>query len=181
MNIIAFTGAGISKSAGIPTFEEVPNLKQKLSVDFKEKYPQEFYDAMFNLVNSVRDKEPTKAHKALAEYDIPIITMNVDCLHTKAGSKQVYEIHGNYREDNIVLYGQEMHHVEDVLTLIIQISKEYKEEAIFLIIGTSMQTAFAHTLAQLATQLGMRIHIIDKNADEEVPIFLKENVIKIDK
>lgn len=43
MKVIAFTGAGISKSAGIPTFEEVEGLKSKLSVEFKEEHPQEFY------------------------------------------------------------------------------------------------------------------------------------------
>ena len=32
MKVVAFTGAGISKSAGIPTFEEVSGIKEKLSV-----------------------------------------------------------------------------------------------------------------------------------------------------
>ncbi|MBR5555692.1 hypothetical protein IKU74_06755 [bacterium] len=118
MKIIAFTGAGISKSAGIPTFEEIPGIKEKLSVEFKEQYPKEFKDAIDLLINNVKDREPTKAHKILAELDIPIITMNVDNLHTKAGSKNVIELHGNYFEDNIVLYGQEMHDSNKAIKLI---------------------------------------------------------------
>ena len=109
MKIIAFTGAGISKSAGIPTFEEIPGIKEKLSIDFKENNPKEFEKAITLLKSNVKDKEPTKAHKILAELDIPIITMNVDNLHTRAGSQNVIELHGNYLQDNIVLYGQEMH------------------------------------------------------------------------
>ena len=39
--MVAFTGAGISKSAGIPTFEEIEGIKEKLSVEFKETNPKE--------------------------------------------------------------------------------------------------------------------------------------------
>lgn len=179
MNIIAFTGAGISKAAGIPTFEEVPNLKDKLSVEYKKSNPVDFFETMETLISSVKDKEPTKAHKALAALPIPIITMNIDCLHQKAGSKLVLELHGNYRKENIVLYGENIHNAEAVINLIIQIAgkaKLYDEESFFLVIGTSMQTAFANSLVGIAEKFGMTIHFINENADEEVPKFIKEHV-----
>ncbi len=66
MKVVALTGAGISKSAGIPTFEEIPNLKDKLSVEFKQSNPKAFNEAMNLLKDNVKDKEPTLAHKALA-------------------------------------------------------------------------------------------------------------------
>ena len=179
MNIIAFTGAGISKSAGIPTFEEIPNLKNKLSVEFKKEHPKEFQEAIDSLVNAVKDKEPTIAHYALATLPIPIITMNIDGLHKKAGSRLVYEIHGNYEKENIVLYGQDIHHIQDVVNLMLKTASEARldnQKAIFLVIGTSMQTQFACTIAGMAERLGMEVHFINENADIEVPKFIYERV-----
>lgn len=179
MKIVAFTGAGISKSAGIPTFEEIPEIKDKLSIEFKENNPKEFEEAINLLKTNVANKKPTKAHNILAELQIPIITMNVDHLHTKAGSQNVIELHGNYIEDNIVLYGQEMHNSDKVIQLIkdtAKSAKENNEEAILLVIGTSMQTAFANILVFIARANKMKDLYIDKNADEEVEQFF--NLIK---
>ena len=176
MKAVAFTGAGISKSAGIPTFDEYPELRGKLSVEFKLKHPKEFNEAKMLLVNNVKDKEPTKAHKILAKLQIPVITMNIDNLHRKAGSKKVIEIHGNYLSDNIVLYGQDMHDSEDALTLVIKTAREAQknnENAVLLIIGTSMQIAFVHVLVWAANQYGMKDLYIDKDADTEVEQFFK--------
>ena len=176
MNIVAFTGAGISKSAGIPTFLDIPGIKDKLSVEFKNEHPQEFEEAINLLKNNVKDKEPTKAHKILAKLNIPIITMNVDNLHNLAGSKEVIEIHGNYLKDNIVLYGQEMHDSDKAIALIGKIARKAKEneqEAYLLFIGTSMQTAFANYMALLAESLGIKTLYIDKDADSEVEEFFK--------
>jgi NAD-dependent deacetylase len=177
MKVIAITGAGISKSAGIPTFEEVPHLKEKLSVSYKEKYPNDFKRAINLLKNNVKDKKPTKAHLALAKYNIPIITMNVDGLHTKAGSKNVIEIHGNAEKDNIVLYGQNILRSQDCLELL----KSTKEQAIkdnekvtLLVIGTSMQTQFPNGIVEIAEYMKIDVKTINKNADEEVPKFLDE-------
>ena len=181
MKIVALTGAGISKSAGIPTFEEVPHLKEKLSVEFKEAHPEEFNEAINLLKTNVIGKEPTKAHYALAEADIPIITMNIDSLHTKADSKIVYEIHGSVEQDNIVLYGQSIHYELQSKRLVWQTAMEAEEryeKSLFLIIGSSMQTAFAHHLLYLAVSSGMQIHYINENADEEVPKFLADNLTK---
>ena len=86
----------------------------------------------------------------------------------------IIELHGNYIEDNIVLYGQEMHNPDKAIDLIKKIAKEAKEEgkkAILLIIGTSMQTAFANVLVLIARANGMKDLYIDKNADEEVEEF----------
>ena len=179
MEIVAFTGAGISKSAGIPTFEEVEGLKEKLSVDFKESHPQEFENAINQLKNSVKDKEPTIAHKALADLQIPIITMNVDCLHKKAGSRVCYQIHGNYKDDNIVLYGQDILFRDESINLVMQTArhaKKFGEDALLLVIGTSMQTMFANILVWVAKEEGMEVHYINENADVEVPKFLSEHV-----
>lgn len=174
MKFVVFTGAGISKSAGIPTFEEIPGIKEKLSVDFKESNPKEFEEAINLLKSNVKDKEPTKAHKTLAKLGLPIITMNVDNLHTKAGSQDVIELHGNYLKDNVVLYGQEMHGSDKAIKLIqdtAKLAKGNNEEAFLLIIGTSMQTAFANILVLIARANGMKDLYIDKNADEEVEQF----------
>lgn len=180
MKIIVFTGAGISKSAGIPTFEEIPGIKNKLSIDFKKSNPEEFEEAINLLKSNVKDKEPTKAHKILAELKLPIITMNVDNLHTKAGSKNVIELHGNYVKNNIVLYGEEMHDSDKAIKLIqetARVAKENNESAILLVIGTSMQTAFANILVLIARANGMRDLYIDNNADKEVEQFF--NLVNI--
>ena len=176
MNIVAFTGAGISASAGIPTFLDIPGIKEKLSVEFKNEHYKEFEEAINLLKNNVKDKEPTKAHKILAKLDIPIITMNVDNLHNLAGSKEVIEIHGNYLKDNIVLYGETMHDSDKAIALIGRIAREAKEkneEGYLLFIGTSMQTAFANYMALLAESLGIKTLYIDKDADREVEEFFK--------
>lgn len=179
MKVVAFTGAGISKSAGISTFLDMPNEKVKFSVEFRDAHPVEYQEAKLARVKMFEGKEPTIAHYALAELSIPIITMNIDNLHRKAGSKLVYEIHGNYRTDNVVLYGEDIHYREDSINLIIQTARQAKlegEEATLLVIGTSMQTVFAHVLVWVAEQYGMKVHYINDNADENVPKFLYENV-----
>jgi NAD-dependent deacetylase len=132
------------------------------------------------LIDSVKDKEPTQAHKALADLQIPIITMNIDCLHQKAGSRVVLQIHGDYKNNNVVLYGEDIHYREESINLIIQTAKQAKAEndkAILLVIGTSMQTVFANILTEIAKQYGMQVHYINSNADQEVPTFLKTHVI----
>lgn len=40
--IVAFTGAGISKASGVPTFEEMGDLRYKLSRDFLITIPKNF-------------------------------------------------------------------------------------------------------------------------------------------
>lgn len=175
MKIVALTGAGISKSAGIPTFEEIKGLKSKLSVEFKDAHPNEFQEAIDLLKDNVKDKEPTKAHRVLAKMNIPIITMNVDGLHQKAGSKVVYELHGNYQKNNIVLYGQEILCKNEAINLILKTAidaKNNNEEAILLVIGTSMQTTFPIYLTWLANERGMQVCYINQNADEEVLNFI---------
>lgn len=182
MKIVVFTGAGISKSAGIPTFEEIEWIKERLSVEFKENHPKEFEEAINLLKNNVKDKEPTKAHKILAKLQLPVITMNVDNLHTKAGSKNVIEIHGNYINDNIVLYGQDMHDSDKAIKLIqdtAKLAKENNEQAILLVIGTSMQTIFANILVLIARAHGMKDLYIDKNADDEVEQLFKLSGYKL--
>jgi NAD-dependent SIR2 family protein deacetylase len=54
MKIVAFTGVGISKSAGIPTFK---GIKEKLSVEFRDNNPEEFESAINKLREMLKDKD----------------------------------------------------------------------------------------------------------------------------
>lgn len=117
--LIFFTGAGISVESGIPTFQEQPGIRDKLTRDFANEHSEEYRDTIRSMVNCCENANPNAAHLAIAELiDCPVITMNVDGLHTKAGSSNVIEIHGTLptREmleeydfpltyDGIVLYG----------------------------------------------------------------------------
>lgn len=102
--LVVFTGAGISKESGIPTFRDDNGMwskydaKKLASVVGFEEDPQavlEFYNARRkNLI----EVEPNHAHKVLAElenmYNVTIITQNVDNLHERAGSSHVIHLHG---------------------------------------------------------------------------------------
>lgn len=105
--IVFFGGAGVSTDSGIPDFRSQDGLyKQKypyppeeiLSRRFFFNKPDEFYKFYKDKMNCL-GYEPNIAHIKLAELEKrgklkAIITQNIDGLHQKAGSKNVYELHG---------------------------------------------------------------------------------------
>ena len=112
-SIVFFGGAGVSTESGIPDFRSVDGLyNQKydyppetiLSHTFFIKRPSEFYRFYRDkiLIDGV---EPNTTHKKLAELEKAgklkaIVTQNIDGLHQKAGSKEVYEIHGTVAKNH---------------------------------------------------------------------------------
>ena len=76
--ILAFTGAGISRASGIPTFGEQPDIRSYLTRDFAEIYPNQYKEVIRKLQETCAAAAPNDAHLAIAEYDITVITMNVD-------------------------------------------------------------------------------------------------------
>ncbi|CCJ33470.1 MULTISPECIES: Sir2 family NAD-dependent protein deacetylase [Caloramator] len=76
MNLVALTGAGISKASGIPTFNEMGNLREKLSRSFFQNNPEEFYKILIEMKEKIERAEPNPAHIALAKYNVPIVTWN---------------------------------------------------------------------------------------------------------
>lgn len=109
-NIVFFGGAGVSTESNIPDFRSSSGI---YSTENKQKYPpemilshsffmnhsEEFYD-FYKAKMIYKDAKPNDAHIALAELEKrgklkAVITQNIDGLHTKAGSKNVLEIHGS--------------------------------------------------------------------------------------
>ena len=106
---IALTGAGISVESGIPDFRSAGGLWEKFdpaeyaTIDAFRANPEKVWEMLRILIGNLKDARPNPAHIALAEmeklgYLHAIITQNVDSLHQKAGSKNVIELHGNFRE-----------------------------------------------------------------------------------
>ena len=102
--LVVLTGAGISAESGINTFRDADGLWEGHDV-MKVATPQgfaanpslvlEFYNQRRRELLKVK---PNKAHVNLVElekdFDVEIITQNVDNLHEKAGSKNITHLHG---------------------------------------------------------------------------------------
>ena len=181
--VIFFTGAGISVDSGIPTFQEQPGIRDKLTREFANKYPEEYRRTIESMLNSCENAEPNIAHKAIAETGFPVITMNVDKLHTKAGSKNVIEIHGILptreelnKEDfpltykGIILYDDIAPEYETAIKLVK--SLEY-DNSYFVIVGTSFYTGISEQLYKIAKQRRAKIVIVNDDASKRVPIICK--------
>jgi NAD-dependent deacetylase len=110
-NIVVLTGAGISTESGIPDFRSPGGIWSKFdsatfSSNILYRDPERFYRSSLKLLEflySIKNAKPNKAHLILAKmeaegYISSIITQNIDGLHYKAGSKKVYEVHGNLEE-----------------------------------------------------------------------------------
>ena len=117
--IVFFGGAGVSTESGIPDFRSVDGLyNQKIeyppetiiSHSFYERRPEYFFrfyrEKMLPL-----DFEPNITHKVLARWEqegrlLAVVTQNIDGLHQKAGSKNVYELHGSVLRNYFVRCGR---------------------------------------------------------------------------
>ncbi len=102
--LVVFSGAGISAESGIPTFRDANGMWGKYdamklaSVGGFEEDPQAVLDFYNARRKNLLEVEPNHAHHVLADmekqYDVTIITQNVDNLHERAGSSKVIHLHG---------------------------------------------------------------------------------------
>jgi NAD-dependent deacetylase len=107
---VALTGAGISTPSGIPDFRSPDsgvwrnaNPMEVATIYAFRHRPQAFYDWIRPLARLTLAAQPNAAHLALAEMETrgllkSVITQNIDMLHTRAGSKTIYEVHGHLRQ-----------------------------------------------------------------------------------
>jgi NAD-dependent deacetylase len=108
--LTVLTGAGISAESGLKTFRDADGLWENHSIEevatpsaFRNNpvLVWKFYKQRFAQLNEVK---PNPAHYALVDLEkflqdnFYLITQNVDNLHTQAGNKQVYEMHGTLLE-----------------------------------------------------------------------------------
>lgn len=107
-HIVFFGGAGVSTESGIPDFRSKDGLynqkykyppEEILSHSFFVNYPEDFFQFYKEKMNCL-NFEPNITHIKLAELENKgklkaVITQNIDGLHSKAGSKNVLELHGS--------------------------------------------------------------------------------------
>ena len=119
-NIVFFGGAGVSTESGIPDFRSKDGLyhmkykyppEEILSHSFFMDNPEEFYKFYKDKMNSLNVK-PNILHEFLAKLEKAgklraIITQNIDGLHTKAGSKNVLELHGTIYKNHCIKCNKE--------------------------------------------------------------------------
>ncbi|XP_042893016.1 NAD-dependent protein deacylase sirtuin-5, mitochondrial-like [Penaeus japonicus] len=109
-HVVVLTGAGVSAESGVPTFRgaggfwrtwQAQDLASPHAFRANPSLVWEFYHYRREVMKS---KEPNPAHTAIAEAEkrlseegrrLVVITQNIDELHKRAGSKEVYELHGS--------------------------------------------------------------------------------------
>lgn len=102
--ITVLTGAGVSAESGISTFRDSDGLWENHNVEdvasiegwyCNPSLVLDFYNARRRQLKDVR---PNPAHYAIAsledEYEVTVVTQNVDNLHERAGSTKVIHLHG---------------------------------------------------------------------------------------
>ena len=119
-NIVAFTGAGVSTDSGLKDFRSKDGLYTK-KTRFKAEYllsrncffnNQEDFFSYYKENFNCLETSPNITHKLLKKMeDIgklkAIITQNIDGLHTKAGNKVIYEIHGTIYKNHCIKCNKE--------------------------------------------------------------------------
>lgn len=102
--LVVLTGAGVSAESGISTFRDSDGLWENYNVNDIcniEAWPRnaamilKFYNERRAQLATVK---PNAAHIAIAElekeYDVTVLTQNIDNLHERAGSTHIIHLHG---------------------------------------------------------------------------------------
>lgn len=210
MKITVLTGAGISAESGLKTFRDSNGLWEGHDV-MEVASPQGFAKnpaLVLDFYNQRRrqllEASPNEAHFALAEleknYEVAIVTQNVDDLHERAGSSRVVHLHGEllkarnvYSENSVLDWKKDINlgdvcenghqlrpHIvwfgEAVPMMDVAIDLVYASD-IVMIVGTSMQVYPAAGLIQYAKG-HIPIFFIDPNpsieASERIRVFAEK-------
>ena len=106
--LVALTGAGISAESGIATFRDSGGLWEGYRVEDVatpeawHKNPAMVLDFYNERRKKALEVKPNRGHEILAElemdFDVTVVTQNVDNLHERAGSSKVLHLHGELFE-----------------------------------------------------------------------------------
>lgn len=208
--LVVLSGAGMSAESGIKTFRETGGLWEQYSIEEVAtpeafaKNPElvlEFYNQRRKQLSEV---EPNLGHKIIAElqqeFDVTVITQNVDNLHERAGSKNILHLHGELTKvrstkhpDLIYEIGTKEIKLGDLcekqsqlrphivwfgeaVPAIEQAVPIVNSADIFIVIGTSLNVYPAAGLIMYAKNEAAK-YLIDPN-NVEVPYGLSFNIIK---
>ncbi|MBF7096976.1 hypothetical protein IWB18_07470 [Alkalibacter sp. M17DMB] len=142
---------------------------------------------------------PNPAHKALSDLNIPVITMNIDGLHQRSGSRDedVIEIHGNIQRVSCPKCKDSFHFSVTMKSILCPKCKKtvlepqvvlygdpiprlgealelIKHMDTLIIVGTSFYTSTAHYIKDAAESIGISVHTINEKAETVLPALLKE-------
>ena len=103
---VVLTGAGVSTESGIPDFRSPTGIWAQVdpmeyaSLRAFQADPEKVWSFYAKRIEMLTEAEPNAAHHALAELERrgfveAIVTQNIDLLHTRAGSREVVEVHGS--------------------------------------------------------------------------------------
>lgn len=208
--ILIFTGAGVSAESGVPTFRVGHDgvwlnykVEDVATADGWRRDKEKVLD-FYNMRRAqLKDVEPNLAHKIIAElendFDVTVVTQNVDNLHERAGSTNVIHLHGeltkvrstldpslvyDWTEDcnlgdkcekgsqlrpHIVWFGENLDYKNTDLA-----SAAANDCDICIIVGTSMKVSPANTIP-FSTKESTKIYYVDpSDADFYVAEYRKE-------
>ena len=215
-NLVVFSGAGMSAESGIATFRDSNGLWENYKIE--EVATPEAWERNPNLVTEfynmrrkqILDTEPNEAHVYFAEieneFNVQIVTQNIDDLHERAGSKNVLHLHGQiilakssndkYKE----LYPIRGWELSDKDTCpngfrlrphVVWFGEDVPEYSnaiplissadVFIVLGTSLQVFPAAGLVEYASAKAVKI-IVDPNVDDfQIPTdFIKLKASAVD-
>jgi NAD-dependent deacetylase len=212
--LTVLTGAGISAESGLKTFRDSDGLWEEYdvmdvaSIEGWHRNPGlviEFYNQRRRQLEAV---QPNEAHRILAEmeanFDVRVVTQNVDNLHERAGSTNVLHLHGeltkvrSVRDETLVTdigYGaislgqtgedgaRLRPHVVwfgEAVPLIAEAERLVREADIFAVVGSSLVVYPAAGLTA-CVRPGTRAFVIDPNGvDTHLPgfVFIQETATR---
>lgn len=209
-HIVILTGAGMSAESGIATFRGSDGLWENHRVEDvaspegwnkDQALVLEFYNQRRQQMGSV---EPNDGHKGLVDleedFNVSIITQNIDDLHERAGSKNIWHLHGEITKarstvDPSLIYDIQYQDIKqgdkcekdsqlrphivwfgEMVPMLETAAKLTSTADILVIIGTSMVVYPAASLYQYAPKYAP-VYIIDPN----IPDVYIPNLTKIQK
>lgn len=194
--VVFFTGSGISEESGLATFRNSPTglwenykIEEVCTYEAWEENPGLVLDFYNMRRKQCLEVEPNEAHKLIAalenDFDVTVITQNVDDLHERAGSSHILLLHGELlksrsTKNNNLIYDQfDKIKLGDTCELgsqlrphIVWFGEQLDEEImtkakvemitadVCVIVGTSMQVYPANTIPYFVEEHA-RIIVID--------------------
>ena len=194
--LVVLSGAGMSAESGLRTFREMGGLWEEYDV-YEVASPQGWENDMELVLKFYNERRrqlqealPNRGHFALAEmekdFDVTIVTQNVDDLHERAGSSKIIHLHGELKKSRSTIDPALVYDIEgwelnpgdlcergsqlrphivwfgEAVPAIEEAAVVVSEADLLVIIGTSMNVYPAAGLIHY-TRPGIPVYLIDPN------------------